>query len=434
MACIVALVGRPNVGKSTLFNCLTGSHKALVADTPGVTRDRRYSLADHEDREYIVIDTGGFVDPTSDLDRDLLRQTEQAIEEAGVLVLLVDAFDGCVEGDRSLYARLRRGGKPVFIGVNKVDGRDAPMVLAEFAELGAPALFAISARRGHGVDALLEAVLSQPGLQSTAPLADPRGARAAVIGRPNAGKSTLINRLLRDDRLMVSPEPGTTRDSIDVGLTYKGRELTLVDTAGIRRKSKIEPESVERYSVLQALASVQAAQVVVAVIDADAGAAEQDITLIGAALEAGRAVVVAFNKCDLLTSERSAWAMQRLQRKLRFAAYLPVVRTSGIKGAGLGLLLRSVVMLYDAAAQKFPTPEVNRFLQQAVQQTPPPRVRGGRVRLRYAHQGGSHPIRIVLHGAHLDHMPPAYRRYLAGRFRHTYRLPGVPIVFVCHHS
>ena len=427
---VVALLGRPNVGKSTLFNRLTGSRDALVADIPGVTRDRRYRLANHNGRAFIVVDTGGMTEAHTEVEQGLMRQTEQAIAEADILVLILDAQEGCVASDQELHARLRTCGKPLLVAVNKVDGRDPHAAVAEFAELGTDALFGISAKRGSGVPALLEsAIPAQTG--SLEPEPDQGRIRIAVIGRPNAGKSTLINRLLQSDRLVVSPEPGTTRDSIDVQLEFRDRKMTLVDTAGIRRKSRVEPDSLEGFGVAQALRSIQRAQVAMVVIDSEQGVAEQDAALIALALDAGRAVVVAFNKCDLLDPEQQAWAEQRLGRRLQFASYLPVIRTSGVRGSGLGRLLREAVLLHDAAERGFSTPEVNNFLRRAVQQNPPPRVRGGRIQIRYGHQGGNHPLRLVLHGSRLELMPQAYRRYLANRFRRAYRLPGVPIALTC---
>lgn len=433
MVPIVALLGRPNVGKSTLFNRLTGSKEALVADVPGVTRDRRYRLADHDGRTFVAVDTGGITEAHTEMERGLMRQTEQAIAEADILVLVLDAQEGCVASDQELHARLRTCGKPLLVAVNKVDGRDMHAAVAEFAELGASALFGISAKRGSGVAALLEAAIpAQEEPAESEP--DSNQIRISVIGRPNAGKSTIVNRLLKSDRLIVSPEPGTTRDSIDVQLTFKGREMTLVDTAGIRRKSRIERDSLEAFSVAQALRSIQRAQVAIVVIDAEQGVAEQDAALAALALDTGRAIVVALNKCDLLDPEEQAWAEQRLKRRLRFAPYLPMIRTSGVRGSGLGRLLRDAVSLHDAAERSFSTPEVNNFLRRAVQQNPPPRVRGGRMQIRYGHQGGNHPLRLVLHGSHLESMPQAYRRYLANQFRQAYRLPGVPVALTCRRT
>ncbi len=427
---VIALLGRPNVGKSTLFNRLTGSRDALVADVPGVTRDRRYRVAHHAGCAFIAVDTGGMTEAHTESERGLMRQTEQAIAEADGLVLVLDAQAGCAPGDRELHAQLRACGKPLTVAVNKVDGRDAAAAVAEFAELGALRLFGISARRGSGVAAMLDAAVLPEEVPADAPEAISEQPRIAVIGRPNAGKSTLVNCWLRDERLVVAPEPGTTRDSIDVRLKRHGRSLTLVDTAGIRRKSRIEPDSVEAFSVAQALRSVQRAQVAVVVVDAEQGAAEQDAALVALALDAGRAVAVALNKCDRLDREQQAWEEQRLRRRLRFAPDVPVTRTSGLRGMGTDRLLRTAVALHDAAGRTFATPEVNAFLARAVRQNPPPRVRGGRIHVRYAHQGGNHPLRLVLHGTHLDLMPPAYQRYLAGRFRKAMRLPGVPVVLV----
>ena len=433
MVPVVALLGRPNVGKSTLFNRLTGSREALVADVPGVTRDRRYRLAEHDGRAFVAVDTGGMTQAHTEIERGLIQQTEQAIAEADILVLVVDAQEGCVAGDQDFHARLRTCGKPLFVAVNKVDGRDPHEATAEFAELGAAALFGISAKRGSGVAALLgSAIPAEATLVEPAP--DSRCTRISVIGRPNAGKSTLINRLLRDDRLVVSSEPGTTRDSIDVQLTFRDREMTLVDTAGIRRKSRIEAGSLEGSAWRRRSARCSARRWRFVVIDAEQGVAEQDAALVALALDTGRAVVVALNKCDLLDSGQLAWASQRLARRLQFASYLPVVRTSGARGSGLGRLLQEAVKLHDAAQRSFSTPEVNNFLRRAVQQNPPPRVRGGRMHIRYGHQGGNHPLRLVLHGSRLELMPQAYRRYLASRFRKAYRLPGIPIALNCRRA
>lgn len=425
---VVALVGRPNVGKSTLFNRLTGSARALVADLPGVTRDRRYGLLRDGARACVLIDTGGVAPAADGFARALQRQTEQAIGEADRLVLVADARDGCVAADRELHARLRRVGKPVAVAVNKVDGADAAAAAAEFAELGAAELHALSAKRGSGVPALRAALLP-PAAAEEAAEAFPAAPRLAVIGRPNAGKSTLVNRLLGAERLLVSPEPGTTRDSIDVPFAHAGRELVLVDTAGVRRRARARADELERACAAQALSAVQRAQVALLVIDAAAGAAEQDAALAAFALDAGAAVAVALNQCDRLDRAEQAWAQQRLARRLRFAPWAPVARTSGARGFGLGRLLRQALALHAAAGRRFPTPQVNEFLQQALLRNPPPRGRGGRCRLRYAHQGGTHPLRIVLHGARLEALPEAYLRYLAGEFRRAHRLPGVPVRF-----
>ena len=425
---IVALVGRPNVGKSTLFNRLSGSSRALVADLPGVTRDRRYGLLREGARACVLIDTGGVAPAGDGFARALQRQTEQAIDEADRLVLVADARDGCVAADRELHARLRRVGKPVAVAVNKVDGAAAGAAAAEFAELGAAELFALSAQRGSGVPALRAALL--PAAVADAEEEErPSAARLAVVGRPNAGKSTLINRLLGAERLLVSPEPGTTRDSIDVHFAHAGRALTLVDTAGVRRRARARADELERACVAQSLSAVQRAQVALLVVDAAAGAAEQDAALASFALDAGRAVAVALNQCDRLDRAELAWAQQRLERRLRFAPWLPVVRTSGARGFGLERLLQQALQLHAAAGRRFPTPQVNEFLQRALLRNPPPRGRGGRSRVRYAHQGGTHPLRIVLHGARLESLPDAYLRYLAGEFRRAHRLPGVPVRF-----
>lgn len=433
MVPVVALVGRPNVGKSTLFNRLTGSREALVAAEPGVTRDRRYHYLHNGSAEAVLVDTGGL--PTvasSSLEEALIAQTEFAVDEADRVVVVLDAQVGCTVGDHELLDRLRRSGKPLIIAVNKVDGRPVAEALAEFSELGASRLHGISATRGIGVAALRDAALPQDAPDGAVARQE-TGAeiRLAVVGRPNAGKSTMVNRLLGQERLLVSEQPGTTRDSIDVSLRRGQRDWVLVDTAGIRRKSKVDTGSLEHDSVLQAVRSIHRAQVVVAMIDAASGAADQDAALVALARDSGRAVVVALNQCDRLDRDEQRAARAQLERHLRFAQELPVVQTSGRTGFGLGRLLQQAALLHDAAARHFPTPGINTFLKAAVESNSPPRVRGGRVRIRYGHQGGTHPLRIVLHGTRLELLPPAYLRYLAGAFRKRYRLPGVPVAFVC---
>ncbi|WP_426663970.1 ribosome biogenesis GTPase Der [Rhodanobacter aciditrophus] len=429
---VVALVGRPNVGKSTLFNALTRSRDALVADLPGVTRDRHYGVCHlMEERPFVVVDTGGLSGMDEGLDALTAQQVRLAIDEAQVLVLVLDARDGLLPQDRSILDELRRSGKPIIAAVNKTDGLDEQAALAEFAAFGIAATLPLAAAHNRGTDRLLAAL--RPLLPDDADgeaVPDEDGSiRVAIVGRPNAGKSTLVNRLLGEDRLIVSDVAGTTRDPIRVPLERDGRRYTLIDTAGVRRKARVE-EALEKFSVIKTLQSMAAAQVVVLMIDARENLADQDLTLIGHALDEGRALVIAVNKWDGLDAYQREQCQRALERRLQFVDWAKQVYISALHGSGLRELMRAVVRAHASATKELGSSDLTRTLEQAYQGYQPPLVRGHAPKLRFAHPGGSNPPTIVLHGSRTRHIAPAYQRYLENFFRKRYKLEGTPIRIV----
>jgi len=424
---VVTLVGRPNVGKSTLFNRLTKSRDALVADFPGLTRDRQYGVGRLGPGDYIVVDTGGLSTQAQGVESLMERQVLLAIEEADHLLFLVDARDGCTAADQDIAARLRRTGKPITLVVNKADQTDPAMATAEFHALGMGEPAAIAAAQGRGVKALIEAVFAE--LPTPVDLARPdeeAGVQIAVVGRPNAGKSTLINRLLGEDRLVACDIPGTTRDSIYVPFEQAGRRYTLIDTAGVRRRARVT-DAVEKFSVIKTLQAIETCNVVILVIDARAGIGEQDATLAGHVVESGRALVVAVNKWDGLASDKREGIREALSRKLGFLDFAAVHFVSALHGSGVGLLLDEVDRVYANATRNLSTPDLNRILEGAVSEHQPPLVHGRRIKLRYAHQGGRNPPVIVIHGNQTEAVPEAYRRYLIRYFRRALDLDGTPL-------
>jgi GTP-binding protein len=424
----VALVGRPNVGKSTLFNRLTATRDALVADYPGLTRDRRYGVGRAADRKFIVIDTGGLTAADSGAMTALVAaQVELAIEEADAVVLVVDHRSGLTADDRLVAERLRSTGKPLAIAVNKAEGVASELAAAEFHALGLGAPVGISATHGQGVDALLEAALASfPVDTDDATVESEQGPKVAVIGRPNVGKSTLINRLLGENRLITSPEPGTTRDSIHVPCERDGRKFVLVDTAGIRRRARVN-EAVEKYSVVQSLQAIEDAGAIVAVLDARESVTDQDVHLVGLAAERGRALAIAVNKWDGMNGHERRLVEREVERKLDFAPYASVHYVSALHGSGIAELIKSALVAYRNAGVELATPRLNRVLEDALQVNPPPLVRGRQVRLRYAHQGGRYPPIIVVHGNQAQRLPDHYKRYLENAFREALRLKGTPV-------
>lgn len=429
---VVALIGRPNVGKSTLFNVLTRSRDALVADFPGLTRDRHYGICRlAEDRPFMVVDTGGLSGVEDGLDGLTAQQVRLAVEEAQVLVLVLDARDGLLPHDHAILAELRRAGKPIIAAVNKTDGLDEPTALADFATLGIAATLPLSAANSRGLDGLLAAVL--PRLPADVEAVDaPAGddsIRVAIVGRPNAGKSTLINRLLGEERLVVSAVAGTTRDPIRVPLERDGRRYTLIDTAGVRRRARVE-EAVEKFSVIKTLQSIAAAQVVVLLVDARENLAEQDLSLIGHVVDEGRALVIAVNKWDGLDSYQREQCREALARRLQFVGWARQVFISGLHGSGLRELMSSVVRAHTAAGRALVASDLTRALEKAYEAYQPPLVRGHAPKLRFAHPGGSNPPTIVIHGSRTKHIAPAYQRYLENFFRQRYKLEGTPIRIV----
>ncbi|MDH3513373.1 MAG: ribosome biogenesis GTPase Der [Gammaproteobacteria bacterium] len=430
---VIVLVGRPNVGKSTLFNRLTRSRRALVADAPGLTRDRQYGDGRIGDRPYFVVDTGGVVSgldaivDRGDVVSGVASQVRTALAEADAIILIVDAREGIHPADRQLAADLRRQGKKVWIAVNKAEGLDAAVAVAEFHALGLGDPTAVSASHGEGVADLIQRALSE--LPVTGESEPETGIpRIAVIGKPNVGKSTLVNALLGEQRVVVCDEPGTTRDSIHVPIERDGRNYILVDTAGVRRRARVD-DPLEKFSVLKTLQAIDEANVAILVIDAHAGVADQDASLAGYALEAGRALVVAVNKW-VEESDRT-WARRELERKLPFLDFARIHFISARRGTGVGDLFRSVDEAYASAHRTMTTPKLNRVLQAAVTATPPPLVHGRRARPKYAHQGGKNPPRVVIHGNQVASLSKSYRRYLANAFRKAFHLIGTPVRVEC---
>ena len=429
MQAIIALVGRPNVGKSTLFNYLTNTRNALVADYPGLTRDRQYGTGRFEGRDFIVIDTGGYSDAREEIDQMVLQHTFTAVQEADVVVMLVDGRVGLSAADVNIAQQLRVYGKPVHLAVNKIDGADPDQACAEFFSLGFDELSPIAAMTGRGVNKLMQGVLanvsaSDSNLSNV--LGNEHAIRIAFVGRPNVGKSTLINRLIGEQRLLTLDRPGTTRDSVAVPFQKYEHTYVLIDTAGVRRRSRIQ-DKVEKYSVLKTLRAIDAADVVIVLLDAHEGITEQDATLVGLVLNAGRAVVVAINKWDGLSREEAMRVRRQLDLRLPFLEFAERYTISALHGTGIDKLLQAVQRAYRSAMRTIPTAQLTRLLELAVYEHPPPMVRGRRIKLRYAHQGGINPTRIVIHGNQTEHVPGAYRRYLVNYFRAACKLIGTPL-------
>jgi GTPase len=427
----LVIVGRPNVGKSTLFNRLTASRAALVADFPGLTRDRHYGRGRGGDRPYLVVDTGGFEPKAkSGIMHAMAAQTRTAIAEADAVIFLVDGREGLTGEDRTIADLLRRSGRPVLLTVNKAEGLAPERVTAEFHELALGAPLPISAAHGENVRDLVEHALEACPVRASADddAFDPENKRirVAIVGRPNVGKSTLVNTLLGEERVIAFAEPGTTRDSIYLDFDRGGRAYTLIDTAGVRRRGKVT-ETIEKFSVIKTLQAIEDANVVVLVFDAEQGITEQDAHLAGFILEAGRALVVAVNKWDAVPAGRRDEVKSELDRKAGFLAFARQHYISARDGRGVAGLLRSVDAAYAAAMAKLPTPKLTRALAAAVLRQQPPRAGISRPRLRYAHQGGQNPPLVVIHGSALGHIPATYRRYLEHFFSEAFQLRGTPL-------
>ncbi len=423
---VVALVGRPNVGKSTLFNVLTGTRDAIVADVPGLTRDRQYGFGRLGAVPCVLIDTGGLVENPRGIESQMREQTERAVREADRLLFVVDARSGLTPQDQFVARELRRSGKPVTLAVNKAEGLDLGIAAADFHALGFGEPVGISASHGQGCEDLMARVLE--GLES-APAQEslPEEVRIAIIGRPNVGKSTLVNRLLGEERVIASDQPGTTRDSILVPFERDGRRFALIDTAGMRRRSKVE-DVVERASVAKTLQAIDEAHVVILVLDAHDTVAEQDASVLGVALGRGRALIIAVNKWDGIPADQREEIHRQLALKLDFVPFAPLHFISARHGTGVGDLMHSTLRAYEAAMREMPTRELTRTLEQAVTVHQPPLVRGRRIKLRYAHQGGRNPPRVVIHGNQTSSVPGAYTRYLTNVFRKAFDLFATPVV------
>ena len=427
---VIALVGRPNVGKSTLFNRLTQSRDAIVADFAGLTRDRHYGNARLGRREYIVIDTGGFEpDASSGIFKEMAKQTQQAVAEADVVIFVVDAREGMSAQDHDIANYLRRLSKPTLLVANKAEGmREGPQ-LAEFYELGLGEVIPVSAAHGQGVRSMAEAALDQLGPAAEEEEESPQEdgvIRLAVAGRPNVGKSTLINTWLGEERLVAFDLPGTTRDAIHVPLEHQGQRYDLIDTAGLRRKGKVF-EAIEKFSVVKTLQSISEANVVLLLLDAQQDISEQDAHIAGFVLEAGRALVIGVNKWDGLNTEQRDQIKREIERKLAFLSFAKMHFISALKGSGIAPMMKSIDAAYEAAMKKMPTPQLTRALQEAVDHQQPRRKGSTRPKLRYAHQGGQNPPVIVVHGNSLDAIDANYRRYLEKHFRDSFSLTGTPL-------
>ncbi|AOF81789.1 ribosome-associated GTPase EngA [Methyloversatilis sp. RAC08] len=423
---VLVLVGRPNVGKSTLFNRLTKTRDALVADFPGLTRDRHYGNGRLGDRPFLVVDTGGFEPTARDgIMVEMAAQAEQAIAEADVLIFLVDGRAGLTAHDREIAARLRRVGKPLVVAVNKAEGMRQEIVAAEFHELGLGELHVISSAHGEGVRSLLDHCLSGFADDDEAE-PDDRVPKIAVAGRPNVGKSTLINALLGEERVIAFDQAGTTRDAISIPFERNGKRYTLIDTAGLRRKGRVF-ETIEKFSVIKTVQAIEQANVCVLVLDATQEVSDQDAHIGGFIVESGRALVLAVNKWDAVDSYRREIFKREIARKLGFLGFARHLYISALEGLGVSGLFGAVDAAYAAAMTKLPTPRLTRALQAAVEKQSPPKHGLFRPKMRYAHQGGMNPPIIVIHGAALEHIAESYRRYLEHYFLEIFRLQGTPL-------
>ena len=427
---VLALVGRPNVGKSTLFNRLTKTRDAIVADFAGLTRDRHYGNGKQGKHEYIVIDTGGF-EPTAEagIYKEMAKQTRQAVAEADVVIFVVDARAGLSAQDHDIANYLRRLGKPCVLVANKAEGMTEGAQLAEFYELGLGEVHPVSAAHGQGIRSLVElalAPLNLPEEDETGDEQTPGVIRLAVAGRPNVGKSTLINTWLGEERLVAFDMPGTTRDAISVPFERNGQKFELIDTAGLRRKGKVF-EAIEKFSVVKTLQAIESANVVLLLLDATQGVTDQDAHIAGYILESGRAVVLAINKWDAVDDYQRQQLQRSIETRLAFLKFANIHFISAQKRQGLGPLWASIAQAYKAANCKMSTPVLTRLLQQAVQFQSPKRAGMFRPKMRYAHQGGMNPPVIVIHGNSLEHVPDSYKRYLEGWFRKEFNLVGTPM-------
>ena len=427
---VIALIGRPNVGKSTLFNRLTRSRDAIVADYAGLTRDRQYGFGKLGQIPYIVIDTCGVAGGEEGIAEAMVEQTIHALKEADVAIILVDARAGLTAADEHVVKLARKHATRSWLAVNKAEGLDTIIACAEFYSTGIADPVAISASHGDRVSELIEAVLEEfedkeSGDESDSEEED-SALRIAIVGRPNVGKSTLANRLLGEDRFVVFDQPGTTRDSVAVPFERNDRKYLLIDTAGIRRRARVK-ETVEKFSIVKALQAIERAQVVIAVLDAHEGVTEQDVSLLGLVLERGRALVVVANKWDGMSASDRRHVRNELERRTPFLDFAERITISALHGTAVGDLLPAVERAFAAATRDMSTTALTKALESAVAEHPPPLVRGRRIRLRYAHQGGRNPPVIVIHGNQTDKLPDAYRRFLINRFRKIFKLKGTPV-------
>ncbi|MFI7934343.1 ribosome biogenesis GTPase Der, partial [Acinetobacter baumannii] len=418
---VIALIGRPNVGKSTLFNQITKSRDALVADFAGLTRDRKYGDATYQNKSFIVVDTGGIGESEGGIDNYMAEQSKTAINEADIIIFVVDARAGLLASDEQIARELRTLGKKIYLVANKVDGVHAEAALVEFYKLGMGEPLQVAASHGRGVQQMLEDVLQDiPEDENPEEHDKDTGLRLAIIGRPNVGKSTLVNRLLGEDRVVAFDQPGTTRDSIYIPFEREGRKYTLIDTAGVRRKGKVD-EMIEKFSIVKTLQAMKDAHVVVVVVDAREGIVEQDLHLIGYALEAGRAMVIAINKWDNMSEYDRKQCKLDVERRFDFIPWARIHLISALHGTGVGELYPSIHRAYESANLKVSPAKLTQILNDATDQHQPPTVQGRRIKMRYAHMGGQNPPTIVIHGNKVDKTPADYRRYLENVFRKVYK-------------
>jgi len=429
---VIALVGRPNVGKSTLFNRFTRTRDALVADLPGLTRDRQYGEGRLGEHQFIVVDTGGLTGGEEGIDAHMADQSMQAVREADIVLFMVDAHAGVTPADENLAKELRSTSKNISLVVNKIDGMDFDVVTAEFYRLGLGQPYGIAAAHNRGVSALIAEVIASvtASMDEDADSVDMavvnKGIKIAAIGRPNVGKSTLINRMLGEDRVVVYDQAGTTRDSVYIPYERDGQAYTLIDTAGVRRRGKVS-ETVEKFSVIKTLQAIQDANVVVLVLDARESIVEQDLHLLGFVLEAGRSLVIAVNKWDGMDGEEKADVKKEIERRMGFVDFAKMHFISALHGTGVGNLYESINKAYESSKKTLSASFLTQILEDAIADHQPPMSHGRRIKLRYAHMGGSNPPTVIIHGNQTNNVPHVYRRYLANTFRRVMKLEGTPI-------
>jgi GTP-binding protein len=423
---VIALVGRPNVGKSTLFNVLTQSRDALVADYPGLTRDRKYGHGIVDDRTFIVIDTGGLSGDSEQLDQHMAVQTSYAVEESNVVLFLVDARDGLTAADENIASQLRRSGKKIILVVNKTDGLNADVVVSEFYALGLGDPIQIAAAHNRGVKSLLDQVLASFVQDQVEFDLEEHGIKVAFVGRPNVGKSTLVNRVLGEERVLVFDMPGTTRDSIYIPFERDNTRYTLIDTAGVRRRRSVN-EAVEKFSVIKTMQAIEESHVVVMMMDAQKEIADQDLHLLGFVLEAGRALVLVINKWDGLDDYQKDRIKADVDQQLSFIRFAEIFFISALHGSNVGNLYAAIDRAYQSATRNLSTARLTRILEQAIAAHQPPLIRGRRLKLRYAHQGGINPPRIIIHGNQTEQVPASYQRYLTNYFTDAIHAVGTPV-------
>ncbi len=429
---VISIVGRPNVGKSTLFNILTHSRDALVADFPGLTRDRQYGMLEFEESSAILIDTGGLLGDEGDLSELMNSQVTDAIDESHLILFIVDAKAGLMEDDKAIYASLRTTNKPIILLVNKIDGQDEDLATLDFYQLGIETIMPIAAAHRRNVGQLREdleevckkLIIVDEEQHSTL---DSKGPNVAIIGRPNVGKSTLVNRLLGEERVLAFDMPGTTRDSISLPLEWDGKDYTLVDTAGVRRRAKVS-ESIEKFSVVKTLQAIDRSQVCVLLMDAQEGITDQDMHLLGMINNNARAIVIALNKWDHLSEEHKTTVKTEFSRKMAAFSWVPLVYISALHGSGLSDLMDRVDLVYESATKELETNQLTDVLKQAYLAHQPTLVQGRLTKLKYAHAGGQNPQRIVIHGRRTEALSAAYKKYLEKQFRAAFNLRGAPIV------